>query len=58
MVFYMDSDHPMYVLLTRHVHLGSFQSLRFYLKLTKEQLFKFPQIDVAIIVVRIVASPQ
>ena len=39
MFFYMNPNLPMYVLQTRHEHLGSFHSLMFYLKLIRKLLF-------------------
>ena len=49
--FYMNPNLPMYVLKTRHEHLGSTHSLMFCLKLTRELLISMLQIVVAIIVV-------
>ena len=52
MCFYMNPYYPpMYILQTRHKHLGCFHKLMFCLKLTRELVVFFSKVAVAIIVV-------
>ena len=56
MFFYMNPNPPMYVLKTWNEHLISFHSLMFCLKLSKEIVFSFSQVGIAIIVVLYVSQ--
>ena len=46
---YMNPNSTMYVLQTRHEHLGSFHSLMFCFKLTRKLLYLFSQVGVPIV---------